>query len=128
MNKQAIGTMAEHLEMEVIDLGEDFIEMKMPINAKNVQPLKLLHGGASIALAENAASLAGNLVVWNDGKACVGLSVNSHHMRSAKSGFVFAKAKGIHFGRSTQIWQVDIRDNQGKQINTSTVTLAVIDR
>lgn len=119
--------MAEHLCMEVTEIGENFLTMKMPVNAKVHQPLGMLHGGAVAALAENVASLAANIVAGKE-KACLGLSLTTNHLRSVKEGFVFATAVPIHIGKSTHVWRVDTKNDSGQLINTSTMTMAVLDK
>lgn len=111
--------------MEVTDLGEDFLEMRMPVQAKTHQPFGILNGGASMALAESAASLAGNLVVRPD-HVCVGLEINGNHIRSERSGYVIARATPIHIGKKTHVWQIEIRNEGGDLVNTSRMTLAVL--
>jgi 1,4-dihydroxy-2-naphthoyl-CoA hydrolase len=127
LNKLAINTLAEVLQMEVTAIGADFLTMKMPVNSKVHQPLGMLHGGAVAALSENVASLAGNLVVGPD-KACVGLSLNTNHLKAVREGEVFATAKFIHLGRRTQVWEVETKNSDGQLINVSRMTLAVIDK
>lgn len=113
--------------MEVSDIGEDFLTMSMPVEPRVLQPMGLLHGGATAALAENVASLAGNLVVPKH-KACVGLSLNINHVKSMRSGVVFATARPIHLGGRTQIWEVEIRSEQGQLVSVVRMTMAVIDK
>ncbi len=128
LNQIGQNTMSDFLEMEVTDLGPDFVTMKMPVNIKVHQPMGLLHGGAVAALAENVASLAGNLVVQQDGKACVGLSLNTNHLKSVKKGYVYATAKPVHLGRRTQVWEVETRSEDEVLINVSRMTLAIMDK
>jgi len=101
--------------------------MSMPVNSKVHQPLGMLHGGAVAALAENVASLAANIVAGKD-KACYGLSLNTNHIKSVKSGVVYATATPIHIGRSTHVWKVETRNEGNELINTTTMTLAVINK
>ncbi len=128
LNKLGRNTLAEHLKMEVTAFGEDFLTMRMPVNSKVHQPLGMLHGGAVAALAENVASLAGNLVVSSQNKACLGLSLNTNHLKSAKDGYVHATAKPVHLGRSTQVWEVETRNDEQVLINVCRMTLAVVDK
>jgi 1,4-dihydroxy-2-naphthoyl-CoA hydrolase len=128
LNELGKNTMSEHLDMVVTAFGEDFVTMRMPVNSKVHQPLGMLHGGAIAALAENVASLAGNLVVNGEGKACLGLSLNTNHLKSARDGFVYATARPIHLGRSTQVWEVETRNDDEILINVCRMTLAVVDR
>ena len=127
LNKLATNTLAEVLQMEVTALGEDFLTMKMPVNSRVHQPLGMLHGGAVAALAENVASLAGNLVVGPE-KACVGLSLNTNHLKAVRDGEVYATAKPIHLGKRTHVWEVETKTEGGKLINVCRMTLAVIDK
>lgn len=128
LNELGKNTLAEHLQMEVTQVGEDFVTMQMPVNSNVHQPLGMLHGGAVAALAENVASLAGNLVVNADGKACLGLSLNTNHLKSARDGYVHATARPIHLGRSTQVWEVETRNDEQALINVCRMTLAVVER
>jgi uncharacterized protein (TIGR00369 family) len=113
--------------MKVTDIGEDFLTMSMPVNSKVQQPFGVVHGGAVAALAENVASMAGNLLV-EKGKVCVGLVLSSNHLKSVSNGTIYATAKPIHVGRSTQVWEVRTVSDQGVFINLSKLTLAVIDK
>jgi len=128
LNDFGKNTLAEHLQMEVTAVGEDFVTMSMPVSSKVKQPLGLLHGGAVAALAENVASLAGNLVVANQNKACLGLTLNTSHLKSVREGTVFATAKAIHLGRSTQVWEIKTSSEENILINISRMTLAVVDK
>jgi 1,4-dihydroxy-2-naphthoyl-CoA hydrolase len=114
--------------MEVTEVTENSVTMRMPVTSIVHQPMGLLHGGAVAALAENVASLAGNLVAHASGKVCVGLSLNTNHLKGVRDGYVFAKAVAVHLGRSTQVWEVETKDNEGLLINVSRMTLAVIDK
>lgn len=128
LNKLGRDTLSDYLEMEVTAIGEDFLTMRMPVTSKVHQPLGLLHGGAVAALAENVASLAGNLVASSQNKACLGLSLNTNHLKSAKDGYVHATAKPVHLGRSTQVWEVETRNDEQVLINVCRMTLAVVDK
>jgi len=128
LNELGRNTLAEHLQMEVTEVGENHVTMRMPVNSTVHQPMGLLHGGAVAALAENVASLAGNIVVNSLGKACVGLSLNTNHLKSTKDGFVYATAKPIHLGRSTHVWEVETKNDSQELVNVCRMTLAVIDR
>ena len=87
VNHYLKGTLSEHLDMKVTEIGADFVQMTMPVDHRTVQPMKILNGGASLALAESVGSLAGNLYV-DENKACVGLDINANHLKGVKSGFV----------------------------------------
>ncbi|MBT8326098.1 MAG: hotdog fold thioesterase [Bacteroidia bacterium] len=128
LNDFGKGTLSELLDMKVTDIGTDFLTMSMPVNSRVYQPLGLLHGGAVAALAENVASFAGNLIAGEKGKACVGLTLNTNHLKSVKEGLIYATAKPIHLGRSTQVWEVETKTEAGDLINVTRMTLAVIDK
>ena len=128
LNAFGKNTLSDHLDMEVIEIGEDFISMRMPVTSKVHQPLGLLHGGAVAALAENVGSLAGNIVANGQGKVCVGISLNTNHLKGVKEGYVTATAKSIHLGRSTQVWEIETVNDKEELINVSRLTLAVIDK
>ncbi len=128
LNELGKDTLAEHLQMEVTEVTESTVTMRMPVNSKVHQPLGMLHGGAVAALAENVASLAGNIVVNAAGKACLGLSLNTNHLKSVRDGYVYATARYIHLGRSTQVWEVETKDEEGVLINVCRMTLTVVDR
>jgi uncharacterized protein (TIGR00369 family) len=100
----------------------------MPVDQRTVQPYGLLHGGASVALAETLGSIAALLCVNQAEKVCVGLEINANHVRSARSGYVTGTARPIHVGGTTQVWQTDIVDEQGRLVCVSRMTLAVLDR
>lgn len=121
-------TMVEHLGIEITDFGDDFICGKMPVDKRTVQPFGLLHGGASAALAETLGSVAGGLKVNRDTQTVVGIEINCNHLRSAKDGCVHGKAKPIKLGRKIQVWNIEIKNDDGKMVAVSRLTLAVIDR
>jgi 1,4-dihydroxy-2-naphthoyl-CoA hydrolase len=98
----------------------------MPVDARTHQPAHVLHGGASVALAETLASWAGTFVVDREKNYCVGLEINANHVRPAASGWVLGTARPIHLGRSTQIWEVRIVDEADRLICVSRVTMAVL--
>lgn len=127
LNELAKNTLAEHLGMKVTDIGENHLSMSMPVTHHVHQAFGVLHGGAIAALAENVASLAGNLVISQD-KACVGLSLNTNHLKSVRDGIITATAKPIHIGRSTQVWEVETYTSENMLINVCRMTLAVIDK
>lgn len=119
-------TMVEHLAIEVIEVGPDFVRAQMPVDRRTHQPMGLLHGGASVALAETLGSMAGNWCVDLERAHCVGLSINASHMKSVRSGVVTGTARPLHLGKRTQVWQIDIVDEEGRMLCTSRLTLAVV--
>ena len=124
LNKGMENTLCDHLGMVVTEVGDDYLKGTMPVDSRTRQPMGLLHGGASVALAESLGSLAANLAV--DQKSyCVGLDINANHIRSMKSGLVTAKAAATHIGRSTQVWEITLEDEEGRLVCISRLTMAV---
>jgi len=121
-------TMVEHLGIEFIEVGDDFLKARMPVDHRTVQPDRLLHGGASVALAETIGSVAANLCVDRTRKVCVGLEINANHVRPVRKGFVYGIVRPLHIGRSTQLWQIHITDENEKLVCVSRLTMAVIMR
>ncbi len=121
-------TMAEHLGIEYMEIGEDFLKAKMPVNNKTVQPMRLLHGGASVAFAETMGSIVGLMCIPNiKTHTVVGLEINANHIRGVKEGnWVFAICKPVHVGRTTMICEIKITNNQEKLVCMSRITLAVV--
>jgi 1,4-dihydroxy-2-naphthoyl-CoA hydrolase len=127
LNKISENTIIALLGIEYTQIGDDFIKATMPVDSRTHQPHGLLHGGASVVLAETLGSVAGNLAVSAD-KVCVGLEVNANHLRSIKSGMVTGTASAIRIGRTVQVWQIEIHNEKEQLICTSRLTLAVIDK
>jgi 1,4-dihydroxy-2-naphthoyl-CoA hydrolase len=127
LNKINENTIIALLGIEYTQIGDDFIKATMPVDSRTHQPLGLLHGGASVVLAETLGSIAGNLAV-SENKVCVGLEVNANHLRGVKTGVVTGIAKAIRLGRTVQVWQIEIHNEKEQLICTSRLTLAVIDR
>lgn len=126
VNAMCKNNMAEALGMEVLEIGDDYIKARMPVDRRTVQPFGLLHGGASVALAETLGSIGGGLSA-EKGKMVVGLEINANHIRGVKSGFVTGIAKPIHIGSKTQVWEIKITNDEGKLVCVSRITLAVIE-
>jgi 1,4-dihydroxy-2-naphthoyl-CoA hydrolase len=127
LNATSADTLTAHLGILYTELGDDFITGTLPVDSRTVQPYGLLHGGASVVLAETLGSLAGNLCVADD-KVCVGLEVNANHVRAVKSGIVTGTAKALHLGATTQIWSIEIKNARDKLVCISRLTLAVINK
>ena len=119
-------TMAEHLGMEWVELGPDYLKLRMPVDHRTQQPYGILHGGASCALAETVGSVASHLMIDNDQFICVGLEINANHIRSVKEGFITATASALHVGNSTHVWDIKIHDDAGKLICISRLTVAIL--
>ena len=126
LNAGARGTMIEHLGIVLTEAGDDWIRATMPVDARTKQPYGLLHGGASVVLAETLGSVAGGLCVDRTHEAVVGLEINANHLRAVRDGVVTGTARALHVGRSTQVWEIRIENEAGKPVCISRLTLAVI--
>lgn len=124
----ATQNLASALGIEIVELTKDRVVATMPVDHRTRQPFGILHGGASVALAETVASIAGTLNVDLDKFIVVGLEINANHLRAKKDGVVTGTATPIHVGRSTQVWGVEIVDEQQRRICVSRCTLAVVPR
>ncbi len=118
-------TAVSHLGIRCVEVGDDFISASMPVDERTKQPLGLLHGGASVLLAESIMSTAGNWTVDFPNEYCVGQEINANHIRSARQGEVLGIARPLHLGRSSQVWETRI-EQDGKLICVSRMTLAVL--
>lgn len=124
INNSLKNTMAEFLNIEIKEIGNDFIKATMPVNSKTIQPFGILHGGASVVLAETIGSIASNLCL-DDGFYSVGLDINANHIKSVKNEFVIGTTTPIHLGRTTHVWEIKIK--QDKKITCiSRLTTAVL--
>jgi 1,4-dihydroxy-2-naphthoyl-CoA hydrolase len=121
-------TMVEHLGIELTEVGEGFLCGKMPVDHRTHQPMGLLHGGASVALAETLGSIGAQLSVDQSKYACVGLEINANHIKGVRSGYVFGKATAVHMGRSTQVWEIRITNEADELVCLSRITMAVIEK
>ena len=119
-------TLAQTLGITITEIGDDYHKGTLPVDHRTHQPFGLLHGGASVALAETLGSLAGNLCLDPQREVAVGLEINANHLRSIKSGTVTGTARALHLGKSTQVWQIEIVDEKNRLICVSRLTLAVI--
>ena len=120
-------TLVETLGIEITELTDDSIKGRMPVDKRTFQPHKILHGGASVALAETLGSIASNLVIDDSKYICVGLDINANHLRPAKNGFVYGEAKAVHIGKKTHVWSIEIKNEEGKMVCISRLTMAVVD-
>jgi len=127
LNAMSKDTIIALVGIEYTQVGDNFIQATMPVDARTHQPHGLLHGGASVVLAETLGSVAANLAVADD-KVCVGLEVNANHVRSIKKGTVTGTATAVHIGYSTQIWQIEVCNERQQLVCTSRLTVAVIDK
>ncbi|HEX9079588.1 MAG TPA: hotdog fold thioesterase [Desulfuromonadaceae bacterium] len=122
------GTLMEHLGIEYLEIGDDFLKARMPVDARTRQPAGLLHGGASAALAETLGSVAAGLCVDGKTKTIVGLEINANHIRPVTDGWVTGVATPIHVGATTQLWDIRIYNEQEKLVCVSRLTVANRDK
>ena len=128
LNAAGQNTLLQALGIQVTEIGEDFVRGTMPVDARTHQPYGLLHGGASVALAETLGSTAAALCVENPQMAVVGLDINANHIRAVTSGCVTGTARALHVGRTTQVWEIRIEDDQQRLVCISRLTMAVVPR
>jgi uncharacterized protein (TIGR00369 family) len=125
LNARTPDTAVSNLGIVFTELGEDFLRGTMPVDARTKQPYGLLHGGSSVLLAETLGSMAANLCVEPGEGQAVGLEINANHLRAMTSGTVTGTARPVHVGRSTQVWDIRIEDEQGRAVCVSRLTLAM---
>ncbi|HEY3430640.1 MAG TPA: hotdog fold thioesterase [Cyclobacteriaceae bacterium] len=128
LKKMSANTMVEHLGIEFTAIGDDFIEARMPVDHRTHQPLGLLHGGASVVLAETLGSVAAACCLDPTKQYPVGLDINANHIKSVKTGFVKGITKPIHVGKRTHVWEIRITTEQDELVCISRITIAVIDK
>jgi 1,4-dihydroxy-2-naphthoyl-CoA hydrolase len=128
MNDFQKNTIIEVLGIEITDFGPEYFCGKMPVDHRTVQPYGLLHGGASAVLAESLGSIAGGMQINRDTQTVVGVEINCNHLRSARDGWVYGKATPVKIGRKIQVWNIEIKNDDGKMVAVSRLTLAVIDK
>ncbi|MDP2163377.1 MAG: hotdog fold thioesterase [Hydrogenophaga sp.] len=119
------GTANQHLGLEFLEVGEDFIRGRVPVDHRTRQPYGLLHGGVSVVLAETLGS-CGAAYCCPEGYRAVGLDINANHLRGATSGWVTGIARPVHIGRTTQVWQIDLHNDAGELTCVSRLTMAVL--
>lgn len=128
LNKMSEGTMVEHLGIRFTGISANSITATMPVDSRTVQPYGILHGGASVTLAETIGSVAAHASIDSSKFQSVGLEINANHIRSVKDGLVTGTAYPIHIGKSTHVWSVEIKNEAGKLICTSRITMAIIEK
>ena len=126
LNARSAGTLMESLGIEFTELGDGYLRATMPVDARTHQPYGLLHGGASVALAETLGSSAAMLTLDPAKFGAVGLEINANHVRGVREGIVTGTAKALHIGRSTQVWEVRIEDERQRLVCVSRITMAVV--
>jgi 1,4-dihydroxy-2-naphthoyl-CoA hydrolase len=120
-----LGTAVQHLGMEFLAVGDDFITARVPVDSRTKQPYGLLHGGVSVVLAETLGS-CGAAFSCPAGHRAVGLDINANHLKGATSGWVTGTTRPVHIGRSTQVWQIDLQNDAGELTCVSRITMAVL--
>ncbi|MES2183696.1 MAG: hotdog fold thioesterase [Pseudomonadota bacterium] len=123
---RAVDTAISHLGIEFLEVGDDFLRARVPVNQQTRQPMGLLHGGVSVVLAETLGSI-GAIYSCPEGYAAVGLDINANHLRAVRDGWVTGTARPVHIGRTTQVWQIDMVDDSGKTSCVSRITMAVVE-
>ena len=118
-------TAISHLGIEFLEVGDDFIRARVPVDARTVQPYGLLHGGVAVVLAETLGS-CGAAYAAPAGQRTVGLEINANHLRAATSGWVTGTARPVHIGRSTQVWAIELHNDAGELTCVSRITLAIL--
>lgn len=128
VNDRAKNTMSSYLGIEFIDIGDQYLTARMPIDHRTKQPLGIMHGGASCVLAETVGSTAAQYCIDFSKFYCVGLDINTNHIRAIKEGDVIAIAKPFHLGKSTQVWSIEIKDKTDQLVSINRLTMAVLAR
>lgn len=125
LNAFGIVNMMKHLGIEFTDIGDDFISARMPVDSRTQQPMGLLHGGASVALAETLGSTAANLCLDPSRHYALGLEINANHIKGVTNGYVYGTTHPVHIGKSTHIWSIEIKDDNNRIICISRITMAI---
>ena len=122
------GSMTDHIGIEFIAIGDDYVTARMPVDHRTKQPYGILHGGASMALAETLGSVAATCVIDTAKYTVVGLEINGNHVRSVRSGYVLGTARPLHIGRRTHVWEIKITNEEDKLVCISRITMAIIEK
>jgi len=125
LNQFRKNSIVGHLDIEFLEKGDDFLSATMPVDKKTVQPMGILHGGASVVLAETLGSAA-SIMTLDESHYSVGLEIKANHLKSASKGFVTGTAKPVHLGRTTQVWDISVENEENKLICISRLTMAVL--
>jgi 1,4-dihydroxy-2-naphthoyl-CoA hydrolase len=125
LNAIAKGNMVSHLGIEFTEIGEDVLKARMPVDQRTRQPFGILHGGASVVLAETIGSFAANMATDYPKKIFVGQEINANHVRPVSSGYVTGTARPLHMGKTSQVWDIRIFDEQGRLVCVSRITMAL---
>jgi len=125
LNAGSKGTALENLGVEFTEIGDDFLRARVPVDKRTVQPYGLLHGGVSVVLAESLGS-SGAHFSSPEGHRAVGLDINANHLRSARSGWVTGVTRPLHRGKTTQVWHIDLVNDEGELVCVSRITMAML--
>jgi len=128
INAMGKGTMVEHLGIEFTEVHTDGLTARMPVDYRTHQPMGLLHGGASVVLAETVGSVASHLCVDTEKYYCVGLAINANHLKAVTEGHVYGTAKYLHLGRRTHVWEIRIINKKHQLVCISRLTMAVVEK
>lgn len=128
VNERGRNTLSEQIGIEFTEVGDDYLIARMPVDQRTKQPIGIMHGGASCVLAETIGSTAAQFCVDYKKYYCVGLDINTNHLRSVRQGNVIGTAKPYHLGKSTQVWGIEISNEEGKLISINRLTMAVLER
>ena len=126
INERAKNTLSDHLGIVFTEKGDDYLAATMPVDARTIQPMGILHGGASCALAETIGSAAANYCIDQKKQVCVGVDININHIRPVNSGTITAIAKPFHLGKTTQVWEIKLYNDQQQLIAISRLTMAIV--
>jgi 1,4-dihydroxy-2-naphthoyl-CoA hydrolase len=126
INNRCRHTLCDHLGIVFTEVGDDYLIATMPVDQRTIQPMGILHGGASCALAETVGSAAANYCIDGATKVAVGLDININHIRPVRSGLIAATAKALHLGKTTQVWEIKIYNEAKQLISAARLTMAII--
>ncbi|MGC4022071.1 MAG: hotdog fold thioesterase [Cyclobacteriaceae bacterium] len=128
LNQLSTNNMLEHLGIQFTAITENSIEARMPVDHRTHQPFGILHGGASVVLAETLGSVAATCCIDNSVQFCVGLDINANHIKSVRDGFVIGKVGPIHIGKKTHVWEIKITTEKNELVCISRITMAILDK
>ncbi|MBW4935350.1 hotdog fold thioesterase [Marinobacter sp. F4206] len=128
LKESSKNTAVAHMGIEYLEVGDDYVKGRMPVDERTVQPFGILHGGASVVLAETLGSMAANCCLKDPETVAVGLDINANHLRPVSTGWVYGTAKALHLGSATQVWEIRLENEDGKATCISRLTMAVTRR
>ncbi|WP_286714120.1 hotdog fold thioesterase [Marinobacter sp. tcs-11] len=128
MTEASKNTAVSHMGIEYLEIGDDYVKGRMPVDERTVQPFGILHGGSSVVLAETLGSMAANCCLKDRNTVAVGLDINANHIRPVTGGWVYGTATAMHIGSTTQVWEIRLENEHGKLTCISRLTMAVTRR